>query len=423
LNSNKTWFNPMRRLLSALKQRARTNGLVQHFIHPLRVRSVERPYRRRREYYARKKIVPSPSLRDAKHKRSIGNVHTFALFPSVSWHETLLPELALLGPVDRFDYADLVRLGHRQRHSAEFQEFRRRINSEAIQAFERAHQKQPVDWLFAYAQGNHIVASTIETIRERYGVPCVNMSLDDKQSWDMGMIGEQRQGSIGLVSAFDLWWTSARVTVDWVNAEGGRAIYLPEGCSPETYYPTDQQFDIPVSFLGANYGSRPKMIHFLGKHGMPVHIFGHGWKSTGGPSWVEAPVDIFRRSQINLGNGGVLHSERITSVKGRDFDIPSTGGGLYLTTYNADLAQHFRIGEEILCWHSHDEMLELLRYYLPRPDECREIAHRARQRCLSEHRWSHRYIRILQELGILDEGTQPPAIASASLVSQPDHTL
>lgn len=413
----------MRRLLRAIKRRARNNGLIWRLVFPLRVRAVERPYRRRRDYYAGRAGLPSPSLRNAGRRRTIGNVHTFALFPSVSWHESLLPELEVLGHVDRFDYADLVRLGHRQGQSSEFLELRRRINHEAVKAFELAHQKQPIDWLFAYAQANHILASTVETIRERYGVPCVNMSLDDKQSWDMGMVGEQRQGSIGLVSAFDLWWTSARVTVNWVNSEGGNAIYLPEGCSPETYYPTGQQFDIPVSFLGANYGPRPNMIHFLGRHGMPVHTFGHGWKATDGPSWVEAPVDIFRRSQINLGNGGVLHSERITSVKGRDFDIPCTGGGLYLTTYNADLAQHFHIGEEILCWHSYDEMLELLRYYLPHPDECQQMAHRARQRCLREHRWSHRYIRILQELGILDEGAEPPPIASASLLPQPDHKL
>ncbi len=106
-------------------------------------------------------------------------------------------------------------------------------------------------------------------------------------------------------------------------------------------------------------------------------------------------------------------------MKGRDFDIPCTGGGLYLTTYNADLAQHFRVGEEILCWHSYDEMLELLRYYLPRPDECREMARKARERCLREHRWSHRYIRVLQELVVLDEGVQPVPVDQAAPNPEP----
>ena len=209
-----------------------------------------------------------------------------------------------------------------------------------------------------------------------------------------------------------------RISVDWVNAEGGQGIYLPEGCAPSIYHPTSQPFDIPVSFVGASFGPRPIMVHFLREHGVPVQVFGNGWKSMGGTGYVESPADIFRRSQINLGNGGVLRSDRITALKGRDFDLPCTGGGLYLTTYNADLAQHFRVGEEILCWHSYDEMLELLRYYLPRPDECREMARRARERCLREHRWSHRFIRVLQELGILDEGVQPDPVDQAAAPTQ-----
>ena len=234
------------------------------------------------------------------------------------------------------------------------------------------------------------------------------MSLDDKQSWDAGMVGEQRRGSIGLVAAFDLWWTSARVAVDWVNAEGGRGIYLPEGCAPSIYHPTGQPFDIPVSFVGANFGPRPTMVHFLREHGVPVQVFGGGWESMGGAGWAEdAGGHIPAKPDKPGQRRRAMHSERITNLKGRDFDIPCTGGGLYLTTYNADLAQHFRVGEEILCWHSYDEMLELLRYYLPRPDECREMARKARERCLREHRWSHRYIRVLQELGVLDEGVQP----------------
>ena len=156
-----------------------------------------------------------------------------------------------------------------------------------VAAFERAHQERPVDWLFAYAQSDHILASAIQTIRERYGVPCVNMSLDDKQSWDLGMVGEQRRGSIGLVAAFDLWWTSARVSVDWVNAEGGRAIYLPEGCAPSIYHPAGQPFDIPVSFVGACYGPRPTMVQFLREYGVPVQVFGGGWKAMGGAAWAE----------------------------------------------------------------------------------------------------------------------------------------
>jgi spore maturation protein CgeB len=74
---------------------------------------------------------------------------------------------------------------------------------------------------------------------------------------------------------------------------------------------------------------------------------------------------------------------------------------MYLTTFNPDLAQHFQIGAEIVCYHSREELVELVRHYLRHPDEARQIAARARERCLREHRWFHRYQHICRVLGIL----------------------
>jgi spore maturation protein CgeB len=101
--------------------------------------------------------------------------------------------------------------------------------------------------------------------------------------------------------------------------------------------------------------------------------------------------------------GGIEYSEALTNVKGRDFEIPGTGGGMYLTSFNPDLAQHFDIGNEIVCYRNRDEMVELIRYYLARRDEAEAIARRARERCLREHRWLHRYETMLRVLGVLEE--------------------
>ena len=101
--------------------------------------------------------------------------------------------------------------------------------------------------------------------------------------------------------------------------------------------------------------------------------------------------------------GGIGYSESLTNVKGRDFEIPGTGGGVYLTSFNPDLAQHFTIGEEILCYRNRDEMLELIRYYLQHRDEAQKIAEKARIRCLQEHRWLFRYQRMLEIIGVLPQ--------------------
>lgn len=104
-----------------------------------------------------------------------------------------------------------------------------------------------------------------------------------------------------------------------------------------------------------------------------------------------------------MSTGGIADSEEITNVKGRDFDVPCTGGGVYLTTYNPDLAMAFEIGKEILCYRNREEAVEVAMYYLNRSDECRAIAKRARERCLLEHQWSHRFIRLCRILGIIHD--------------------
>jgi spore maturation protein CgeB len=176
---------------------------------------------------------------------------------------------------------------------------------------------------------------------------------------------------------------------------------MPEGFDQTTFRPMKVAQDIPVSFIGGAYGFRPEVVDFLRRRGIPVQAFGSGWDTRS--VWGAEQVEIINRSVINLGMGGIGYSEDLTNVKTRDFEIPGTGGGLYLTSFNADLASHFFVGEEIACYRNRDEMLESVRYFLRHTDEARLIARRARERCLAEHRWLHRYRRICQILGVLGD--------------------
>lgn len=377
---------------------------------------LHRDYESRREYYAHRaqekgivyregEVITAirDRLRDRGYQpapRRLGNIHTFAFVPDLSWHRHLLPDLRAVGPVTVFDYvalgfdreefvkADRVGLARRQA-----------MNAMVLPALRAAHARQPVDWVFVYANGVEISANTIRQITDELGIPTVNMCLDDKNSWTGPWMGDHRAGQIDIAPVFDLSWTSARVACEWYMIEGGRPIYLPEGFDALAYRPLQVEQDIPVSFIGGAYGYRPTIVRYLMRHGVPIQTFGEGWAVTG---WADDIVKIINRSLINLGMGGIGYSESLTNVKGRDFEIPGTGGGVYLTSFNPDLALHFVIGQEILCYRNRDEMLEMIRYYLAHPDEAREIARCGRERCLREHRWLHRYCHLLQVLGILD---------------------
>lgn len=334
-------------------------------------------------------------------KRKIGEIHTFACIPQFSWHSQLLPDLRELGPITLFDY---IALGFRHDEFAYSGrigiERRRDMTTRVYESFRAAHAEKPVDWLLCYGGGQDNSASVIRRITDEFGVPTANMTFDDKHGWVGPNVGEHRTGSGDITKEFDLFVTSARVACEWHMLSGGRPIYMPEGVDINHFSPIGLERDIPVSFVGAAYGFRQAVVRFLKKYGIPIRTFGVGWPGEG---WVPDSVQIFNRSQINLGMGGIGYSESLTNVKGRDFEIPAVGGGVYLTSFNPDLAQHFVIGDEILCYRNREEMVELIRHYLARPEEAIQIAARGRVRCRREHRWLHRYKKMLTILGVLDE--------------------
>ena len=329
----------------------------------------------------------------------MGDVHTLAFVPDIGWHRHLIPDLRLLGPLSWFDYAAL---GFRWERFAAADRTaiaeRATMNEEFLQFVRRAHAERPVDWIFVYASGLEVSARVLGLIRDEMGIPLVSMCLDDKNSWEGSFMGDHRAGMIDLAATFDLAWTSARIACEWYLVEGGCPLYLPEGFDSGTFHPMSVDADIPASFVGAAYGFRPRVINHVRDHGVPLRVFGRGWPNG---EFARDPIEIYNRSRINVGMGETGYSEVLTNVKGRDFEIPATGGGAYLTSFNADLASHFVVGEEILCYRGADDLVEQLRYYLARPDLTAVVAQRARARSLREHRWLHRYQKVCTLLGVL----------------------
>lgn len=378
---------------------------------------LQRDYLKRREHYSalvtqKGLIYSEPEIvRDIRRfiadqglritKKKVGEVHTFAFFPNLGWHKHLLPDLRELGPVTWFDYEGQgFRLSDFLRADDYGIRKRSEMNASVIPALLEAHKERPVDWVFVYANGCEIQKKTVQRIGKELSIPTVNMCLDDKQSWKHKWMGDHFGGQIDIAAAFTLSWTSARVATEWYMGENARPIYLPEGFDQAAYFPQGVPKDIPVSFIGKAYGYRKSVISELKRFKIPIQAFGADWSEN---SFAQDVPLVFNRSRINLGMGGIGYSERLTNVKGRDFEIPGTGGGMYLTSFNPDLSLHFNIGREIVCYRNFEEMVELIRYYLGHPDEAEEIAKNALIRSQKEHRWRHRFQKILNILGILEE--------------------
>lgn len=254
------------------------------------------------------------------------------------------------------------------------------------------------DVIFLYTNTSQITGECIRALREMTGCPAVLMSLDDKNSWEGPMGAKEICALKPLVGAVSLYWTSSRECVRWIAAEGGNPMYLPEGANEQIYKPvTRKHQDIDVCFVGAAYGFRKAWIKRLKNRGIRIACFGYGW---GRNSYIpqEKIPDVFCRSKVILGHGGVGYSERLTNVKGRDFEAPMTGGGVYITTFNADLALHYQHGKEVLFYRNDEECEFHIRWVLDHPAEAREMSCLARERSLRMHTWSHRFCNVLDVL-------------------------
>lgn len=375
-----------------------------------------REYISRRESYHRQarisRLWPNPdslrvdvSQRLAKRnyipeQKRLGDVHTFAFLPLFSWHQHLIPDLERLGPLTQFDYTafgfERSEFTGRNRSAGTRRDA---MNEVGLEGLRRAHGRRPVDWVFMYGNGRELGVRFLERVHEEFGVPVVNMCLDDKQSWEREYVGGQRAGQVDIAPLIDLNWTSSTLALEWYRSVGATAMYLPEGFNADHFKPCHAKQDIDVSFVGADYGFRREIVRALRKYDIAVVTYGNGWRNGPAPDCA-LPV-IFSRSKINLGMGGIGYEPHITNVKGRDFDIPGSGGGIYLTTYSPDLARHFDIGSEIACYLNDFDMVETIRYFLARPREAADLSARARRRSLAEHRWLHRYVSVLETIGIL----------------------
>jgi spore maturation protein CgeB len=92
-------------------------------------------------------------------------------------------------------------------------------------------------------------------------------------------------------------------------------------------------------------------------------------------------------------------------IKGRNFEVPGTGGFL-LTQNVAHLEDYYELGKEVVCFHSTEEMIEKVRYYLTHEDERASIAEAGYQRTLRDHTYQQRFNDIFTHVGLVEHVTK-----------------
>lgn len=367
----------------------------------LKAKQQEYAITREQEFYKKLSVKSSPphrleeriakvlaAKRNHRFNKQAAGLHfVYATSPSNWEPHNIPPGIRSLGNLTCYYYRER---GFNDA-SSDWLEKRHRLDSDLVAFIEETHKRHPIDMFIGYMGGWQISPETIRSIGDMGIVTC-GFNLDDKLSFRGKWAGGRWSGPAAVAAAYDLNLTNAPSSLVKYEAEGGAAIFWPEAADPHHFRPLNLPFEFDVSFVGACYGYRPILIKYLRKHGIKVEAFGPGWPN--GLLTEAEMVNLYSRSRINLGFGGIGYSMKAQCLKGRDFEVPMCGA-LYLTSDNPELDLVYKVGEEVLAYRDERDCLSKINSLLADRERCADIRSSARARCLRDHTWEARFRQLV----------------------------
>jgi hypothetical protein len=174
------------------------------------------------------------------------------------------------------------------------------------------------------------------------------------------------------------------------------------GTNPAVYQPYKYNSVYDVVFMANNadflpgHEDRRVLISALAASGVYVHLFGHKWDGFAKRPGVTIHGYVSgkqfalacSRAKITLGCNAV-HDVYLYASWPRPLNSMASGA-FHLARYFAGLETVFRNRQHLVWFHSPEECVELVHYYLAHPDERRKIAEAGRREVLARHTWDHR---------------------------------
>lgn len=217
---------------------------------------------------------------------------------------------------------------------------------------------------------------------------------------------------VGAIPAYDVHLVPRRENIGEYMARGAKQVIpFDRGfCRrahrpPARHHPRWNEFCVPVAFTGTFERERAESIGRLIGAGVPVAIRGGLWDSAA--TW--ASLRSYFRGLAVAGEEYALalgapqitlhflrHANR-DEQDSRTFEIPACGGFM-MAEWSPRHSELFQEDREAVFFRNDDELLEKVKYYLARPEECAAIAARGRARVLSSgYDYESRILELLRK--------------------------
>ncbi len=286
-------------------------------------------------------------------------IKVFAVFSINNWEISLVKALETIGPVTHFNWPPIYDFFDRK---SEWIKHRDKLNIAMLDSFEAMYEPDVNTLVFLYTSDFIITSETLALLK-RSNVIVVNFCWDDllyfkaevrgqavgvdqvsrKVDWNLTLSPEAISRYHFHKSACFFW-----EAIPSKKVESNSIPLLPVNNNDTEFY---------VLFIGSRYGWRGDFIDKLRLRGVNVKCFGYGWEN--GSIETERMEAEIRSASLTLGFANVGYTKNVTTIKGRDFEVPALGG-LYLTQYAEGLEKYYASGKEILTYRSFDTCYQMI---------------------------------------------------------------
>lgn len=326
--------------------------------------------------------------------------------------------------------------------------FKEKFSEYILKKVKTEHNKKKFDLFLSYFVDRHIDSAVIEEIKS-LGIPTANFSCNNTHQFYL---------TENIAPHFDFNLHSEKSAGEKFKQIGANPVWFQMAANPRYYHPVNVKFQYDVSFLGSSYAKRVDYIFNLLENNINVNCFGPNWLINKPneklkkiykeyirlkdlfnsvfayssdkrhklsskinnydlqcllrkkykfhmhyPIPDERMVRLFNESKINLGflevysSDNDCHSKTNQHLHLREFEIPMSGG-LYITNYSDELAEHYEPDKEVLVFHNNYELVDKIKYYLNNPKEADIIRKAGLKRALGSHTYQKRFQELFNRL-------------------------
>lgn len=281
-----------------------------------------------------------------------------------------------------------------------------------------------IDLFFSYYSSRHILPEVIDKIRDM-GIITVNFYCNNIHQFDL---------VLEIAPHYNYcMFPEKEATKKYIDI-GATPIHIQMAANPDFYKPYNLKREYDVTFVGQNYLFRQNYVEYLYKKGINIHVWGPGWKralkpnnvglvnrikskiglnksvlpntNVNGPLTDDELVKNYSRSKISLNFSEVSvkdKNEDFSKIKRhirlRDFEAPMSGA-FYITGYQEELKEYYKIDKEIVCYDTREELLDKIKYYLKFPAKAEKIRIAGYERAVKDHTWENRFKELFKQIGV-----------------------